>query len=784
MTFGETVHLLLRRKLLIATTTFLGLALAVAYRYLATQEYESFARVLVVSKDPAMASATQETVGGTKPEISEDVLATHRQILKSDAIVQRALKTSLLPLASIEPRLRAGQGLSDYILERMWTLPGSNDAKTARTIDIGFRHSNADDCRRVVDAVVVAYRNFLAEQFQDANGQAASLISRAEGELEKEIATLESEHLALRKQGPVRSNRGGSGGNVHEDAFADMQRKISELRMRLADANGRLRAIEGQKSQGGDSLKGMQQLAMIGGDDTARLSVFTEMMRAPATQPAFLAQQPLIAEVAKAEYERLVALQAQYKTLQQDFGSKHPEVMAKRNEISALEETIEKYKPDVDKYKKAKDVDAADILAAYKAALKSDVGVMKERLSELNSMASQEEAKSKELVNFDLNENIIGSRIERKQRLYDAVVSRLHNVNLQGSYGSFINEVLIPAKTGRHVWPSLSICGFAGTSIGMLLGMLIAIGMYFTNPRYRSMEELNGTLSVAVVAAVPRLEAPRRSRDQATAAEAQRAGWSRQLEMHFANRSAAADAIRGLRNAVLLSGDTSRHTLLLVTSPNAGDGKSIVAANLALSLAQAGRSVLLVDANLANPALHVVFGLGTRKGLAEILEKGVEPLDAVIELETHLRFLPAGLAENSPADAFHSAHFTELCGLLAQKFEYVVFDGPAVLGSSDACVLAAAMDQVLMVTRPSRNRRDELIRAASEIERHGRNLIGLVANCWDIRLKSFLDSNRGAPFREAPVATLGSAVGGADYREATNFAFVNGRPGKSATERS
>ncbi len=375
---------------------------------------------------------------------------------------------------------------------------------------------------------------------------------------------------------------------MHEDAFADTERRISELRVRLADANGRLRAIEEERTRRGAPLNGVQQLAMIGGDDAARLSVFTEMMRAPATQPAFLAQQPLIAEAAKAEYERLVALRAQYKTLLEDYGSNHPEVVAKRNEISSLEETIKRNRPQVEKYEKAKDVDAADLVAVYTAALKSDVGVMNGRLSELTSMASQEEAKSKELVNFELSENIIGSRIERKQRLYDAVVSRLHNLNLQSSYGSFVNEVLIPAKAGRHVWPSMSICGVAGTSLGMLAGALIALGLYFTNPRYRSIGELNNTLSVPVLTVLPRLDGPTRSQDQRISAEDQRIGWSRGLEMHFANRSPAAAAIRGLRNAVLLSGDTGRHTLLLVTSPSAGDGKSIVAANLALSLAQAG----------------------------------------------------------------------------------------------------------------------------------------------------------------------------------------------------
>jgi len=248
--------------------------------------------------------------------------------------------------------------------------------------------------------------------------------------------------------------------------------------------------------------------------------------------------------------------------------------------------------------------------------------------------------------------------------------------------------------------------------------------------------------------------------------------------MHFASRSPAAAAIRGLRNAVLLSGDTGRHTLLLVTSPNAGDGKSIVAANLALSLAQAGRSVLLVDAHLDCPGLHAVFGLAAQKGLAEILEKDAEPLDALIELETHLRLLPAGLAERNPADALHSAHFTELCGLLRQKFEYVVFDGPSMLESSDACVLATAMDQILVVTRPSRNRREEVIRVTGEVLRRGGNLIGVVANCWDIRSKSFLETDPAFSSPEQPLPTFGAAVFAGDRREATDGLHVDSGPAR------
>ena len=151
-----------------------------------------------------------------------------------------------------------------------------------------------------------------------------------------------------------------------------------------------------------------------------------------------------------------------------------------------------------------------------------------------------------------------------------------------------------------------------------------------------------------------------------------------------------------------------------------------------------------------------------------------------MELETHLRFLPAGLAESSPSDVFHSAHFAQLLSMLGQKFEFVVFDGPSILESSDAAVLAAAMDQVVMVTQPSRDRRDEIARATSSIEQHGGRVIGLVANCWDLKLS---DSHRigSVPFRTAPSPSFEPPTVGSGLSEADKMAIGTGRSGGSLT---
>src|SRR5262249_35300718 len=154
-------------------------------------------------------------------------------------------------------------------------------------------------------------------------------------------------------------------------------------------------------------------------------------------------------------------------------------------------------------------------------------------------------------------------------------------------------------------------------------------------------------------------------------------------------------------------------TLLLVTSPESGDGKSLISANLAVSIAQAGRSVLLMDAHFTNPRLHALFRCDQSPGLGELLETEGDPQDAIVSLDSHFRLLPAGALQKSSADAFQTKRFEELCTVLRERFDYVVIDGPQVLESSASQVLASLVDQVVLVTRPSRNGRIEVLKAAA-----------------------------------------------------------------------
>jgi polysaccharide biosynthesis transport protein len=415
-------------------------------------------------------------------------------------------------------------------------------------------------------------------------------------------------------------------------------------------------------------------------------------------------------------------------------------VVQAQNEISALESAIKKKQGQLTNYEATKDINASDILDAYSTALANDVEVMNQRLQTLQGMASQEEKKSKELVNFELTDKIMTSRVERKQALYDAVVSRLHDLNLRSGYGSYVNALLVTPTTGGRVWPRLSICGAAGAAGGFLLGCMIAVAGYLTNGRFRTMGELRQSLSIPVLASLPRIRTAFHGYSLSPEEKAAgRANWDPHLAVQFSPRSPAANAIRGLRNSLLVARSNPSGNLLFLTSPRNGSGASTTAANLALSIAQAGRSVLLVDANSGKPRLHTMFGYQRVPGLAEVLEGTADLPDTTVALDTHLRLLTAGEPMRTPADVFQSTRFIEFCEMVRSRYEWIIFDGPPVLDSSEAQVLASIISDTLLVVRVGKDKREQVLKAGSEIVRHGGHFVGIVANAWDAQSGFFAD---------------------------------------------
>lgn len=193
-------------------------------------------------------------------------------------------------------------------------------------------------------------------------------------------------------------------------------------------------------------------------------------------------------------------------------------------------------------------------------------------------------------------------------------------------------------------------------------------------------------------------------------------------------RSPIAEAYRTLRTNLMFSGQETPLQAMMLTAAAEHDGKSMALANLAVTFAQAGNKTILVDSDLRNPSQHDIWGVDNGNGLMTMMQDDVAlsnpPLvESGVE---HLSLLPAGELPPVPADVLSSPRMKEIVGLLKARADYVLFDSSPVLAATDAALLAAKLDGVLLVVRAGHTRREQVTRAQQALQRVKAPLLGAV----------------------------------------------------------
>lgn len=193
-------------------------------------------------------------------------------------------------------------------------------------------------------------------------------------------------------------------------------------------------------------------------------------------------------------------------------------------------------------------------------------------------------------------------------------------------------------------------------------------------------------------------------------------------------RSMASEAFRTLRTNLMFSSVEHPITTLLVTSAAQSEGKSVVAANLAVTFAQGGNKTILVDADLRRPSQHDLWNLNNDRGLTTMMLEDSAMSTPPLQQTSipNLQVLTAGPLPPNPADVLSSQRMNEVVGLLKARAHYILFDSPPVLAATDAALLGAKLDGVLMVIRAGHTRREHAARARQALERVHVRILGAV----------------------------------------------------------
>ncbi len=195
-------------------------------------------------------------------------------------------------------------------------------------------------------------------------------------------------------------------------------------------------------------------------------------------------------------------------------------------------------------------------------------------------------------------------------------------------------------------------------------------------------------------------------------------------------RSAAAEAYRTLRTNTEFAAVDAPIRTLLVTSSTTGEGKTVTAANLAVAFAQAGRRVLLVDADLRKPGIHLVFELPNAHGLTTLLRSDEVSLDAIAHPteQANLRVLTTGPLPPNPAELLSSQRMRVVLDRLAAGADLLIFDGPPLEAVTDSAILSSVADGTLLVVDAGHSRRGAVRQGREALAKAGANVLGAVLN--------------------------------------------------------
>jgi capsular exopolysaccharide synthesis family protein len=196
--------------------------------------------------------------------------------------------------------------------------------------------------------------------------------------------------------------------------------------------------------------------------------------------------------------------------------------------------------------------------------------------------------------------------------------------------------------------------------------------------------------------------------------------------------SLAAEACRSIRTNMLFISAQKEFSLFSVTSPGPQDGKTTVAINLAVTMAQAGGRILLIDTDMRRPRVHKSFGLKSDRGISNVIAGDVPLKDAIHKSEVpNLDILPCGPTPPNPAELLHTERFRQILVECRGSYDRVILDSPPIGPVTDPAIIGSATDGVVLVLRAGHTTREATKFARRQLGDAGARILGLVINQTD-----------------------------------------------------
>jgi polysaccharide biosynthesis transport protein len=678
LTFQDYLRILLKRKWLILSIVAASLVIGTLTTLMKTPLYTSVVRLQI---DPATAKIVQAGDVTSVGDPSGDFMRTEIELLNGATIAQRV--ASGLKLGDDQDFFQPRELSITGALMKLIGLGGSGQQKSTES----NRQAAAAGivlANRVIRPVMGS--RLVNIDYSDPNPQRSQKVATAYAEafiasnLDKRLQAnsyakvfLEEQIKSLKLH--LEKSQKAMLDFAQKEEIVDTNNKTSVAESNLAAASGALDTLVAERIKNETLWKQLDQATGINLPQLL-LNPTIELLRT-----------------------KRKGLETDYQEKLQTYKPSYPAMMQISSQIAEIDRQL------ASEFQTLKE--------SYKAANESSI-------KQENEMRQRVEALKADVLDLQrrsIQYNILKREADTDQTLYDGLLQRYKEVDIAGGVGAnnvyIVDNATLP---GAPSSPNLNRALIAATVFGLALALALVLILEHLDDTVRSPEDAERISGLVTLGIIPKISAD-----------------SAATEMENP-RSHTSEAFRSLCTALQFATGSGLPKTLLISSAAPGEGKSMTALMIARHFAKVGLKVLLIDADMRRPTLHLKLGLDNSAGLSNYLTGACEPPEVLLRTDVaDLAFMPSGPIPPNAAELLGTARLLSLLSGGSEVFDLIVIDSPPVMGLADAPILSNAVAATMFIVGAGQAR-TRLIRAAvKRLHMSRAALIGAVINRFDVR---------------------------------------------------
>jgi succinoglycan biosynthesis transport protein ExoP len=578
-------------------------------------------------------------------------------------------------------------GVAPWLVGRYQTYLEVKPVRNTRLVDILFSTSDPKLSQQLANAHATSFIQMILESHFSLTQEARDFLSKKLADLRQKVVIAENELNKFRQAHGVVSIEKGE--NIVVDRLMDLNKQLTQARSDRIQAESLLQMTRNKNSD-------------------------------------YLAQvltNPLIVQIKGS----LANMETEKARLGSIYMPEHPRFQELNQQITEAKKTLASEVRNI----------VHGIESNYSAAQAREQGLAAE--------AQKQQQTALDLKQTGVDYAVLNEEVTVNRGLYENVLKRMNDTNVANDLAASNMQVMQRAEvpTGPSSPNTLRIMTIS-VILGLFLSVALAFFLDYMDSTMNTPQQVWAAVSLATLGVVPQLQSLRQRNHPMLSDNAPTnrlepvalsdEGVGKEIVVAQDQFSMIAESYRTIRTALLLTQAERPPKVILLTSPCPNEGKTVSTLNLGIALAQSGKRVLAIDADLRKGRCHRLLSLRNHYGLTNVLTRQIDMKTCIQETAIkNFYLLPRGALPPNPADLLMSQRMCDVLNELRSSFDFIVIDSPPIIAVTDAAVLSAVSDGVLLVVNGQKTTTQSAKRAVEVLDKVGARTLGVILNGIDIR---------------------------------------------------